>query len=174
MIAPPILLAKTHCDLPKLLQLCKEVLGHSVSRNIDAKAIQNLTLKHLSALSEILDEESNFDTLLSDVGLLADQYHITIGLIIEDQIYIDLLHYRHLHIVGNDTKRRGVKLAIVTASLRGWRDSVIDGCNENITPDIRDVFTEIYNLLVSEDLGRLWLRYVRKRSTDGTMILVER
>ncbi len=173
MLTKPILVAQTVANMSTLLTMGKQVLGHSISRGTDGHGLQKPVQRFLSSLSEVVDESADANKLLSSLGLLADHYTYTFGLIVSDAVYADLILYRQLHIIGQNTTQRGFMFAIATSSLRGWRESIIDGSCESVQSDVRDTFNELYKCLCDEGLTKMWSDYSKARHNDGTLLLIE-
>ena len=65
-------------------------------------------------------------------------------------------------------------LAILSGSLREWRDLVITMSRLKSPPDVRAVVTEVYIRLVRAGLGDLFADCETKRHADGSIILEQK
>ena len=171
MLIKPFILAKTQCDYDSLYRTAKQALGYNVNKTVDSKGLKKDSQKFYASYSEILDPD--YSHTLDMDGLVLDHYMYTLGLILDSDTYNELLHYRTLHMFAQESLKRGTMFAIVSGSLRNWRDAVVDGCSKSALPEIRDIFTDVLALLGTEGLSSLWTGY-SKVSYQNSMILVEK
>ncbi len=163
------LLAKTDPLLIKLLSLGKQVIGRNVNTTIDKRRLDKVIPKYMAILADVMG--ADYD--LSDLCLHADFYHLTFGIVLDEDTYNELLEHRSLHMIATCTTKSRLLLAIVDGSLRNWRDAIIDGSGLKVSTELRTIFNEIYNLLCTEEgLSGLWSDYSKKKNiADGTLLL---
>jgi len=167
----PIILAKTVMDFGTLFATSKQALGYSPNRVIDSKNINKDAPKVLTVLNEFLDKEYQYSPELD--GLVLDYFNYVIGVVIEEYVLHDLLHYRAINILSTETIRNHLMFVLLSGTLRNFRELIIDASSKTSTPEIRLLSNNLYNLLISEGLNGLWSKY-SKSSYDGSMILLEK
>lgn len=166
----PIILGKTQYDYNLLYRSAKQALGYSINRTVDSKSLKKDTQKFYNSLSELLDENHTLNVCMD--GLVLDHYSYTLGFVLDNETYNGLLHYRTLQIIGQETIKRNIMFAVVTGSLRNWRDAVIDGCSKSTPDGVRDLMTDVFSLLSIEGLAPMWSDY-NKTTYNNSMVLVE-
>lgn len=172
MQAKPIILAKTTYDFDTLFKTSKQALGYGVNRTIDTKRLKYDTQKYYAALSEFRDEDYSHTGNME--GIVLDYFHYVLGLIVEDHIYHDLLHFKSIHAIRNSeipSLKRGYTYCIASGTLRGWRDAVVDGSTKESSLELRELMTAIFGLFTTEGLITLWADY-KKMNINDTIVLI--
>lgn len=169
MQTKPVILARTNYDLITLFKSAKQALGYNINRTIDAKAIQKDVQKFYYAMSEFNNE--NYEYLPAMEGRVLELYTYVIGLVVDDDVYRELLHYREIQLLGPSTIKRGYVYCVASGTIKQWRDLVIDGSNKESSYGLREALTSIYALFATEGLANIWSNY-SKFNHENTMILV--
>ena len=168
----PVILARTTYDFDTLITMAKQALGYGINKTIDEKRLQKETQKFYAALSELHNEDYGHTSAME--GLILDFYSYTLGLVIEDHLYVDLLHHRSLTLLKNfefGSIKRGYTFCVITGTLRDWRDAVIDGSTKESTHEMRELMNSVYSLFANEGLLPLWSNY-SKLNFDDTIVLI--
>lgn len=167
----PIILGRTVLDYGTLFAASKQALGFSPNRVIDSKGITKEPVKVLTCLSEFLDKNYEYDVHLE--GLLLDYFHYVIGVVMEDYVLHDLLPFRSVNILSTETIRPHYMFVLLSGTLRGFRDAVIDGSTKSSPLEIRILMNSLHATLVAEGLNGLWSKY-SKSNYQGSMVLLEK
>jgi hypothetical protein len=171
----PIILAKSSYDLDTLYRTAKQALGYNINTVNDSKNVVKDGQRVYHALSTFFSEDYKYSNKMSSPVI--DFYHVVLGLVIEDDTYTELLHYRQLHLLANHecgSLKKNHTYCVVSGNLRGWRDAVIDGCIDTTSSELRQLMREVYVLFVEEGFVGLWTDYNKvPNNRDGTMIFVK-
>lgn len=170
MIPQSILIQQPAVDLAQFVGACSQIFDHNVAEGIDK---DHRKLHIAEKLLSVLDAMRNPGI---PVGLPTDLLeHVTFSVLtvtdLESMIFL-LGICSGLRIVVTETKERDIMVAVITGTLKQWRDAVAQGCHEVQTPTIRAGFNQIYSLFVGQGLGALWKNF-RQKPDNNTFLLLE-
>lgn len=74
-------------------------------------------------------------------------------------------------LVSTTTLRRDVGLAILTGTVRQWREAVVVGCSKDISMTVGILFTATYQAFVKDGFGFVWNQYTVRPTRHGQLLL---
>ena len=170
MIPQSILIQQPAVDLATLVGACSQIFDHNVAEGIDK---DRRKLHPAEKLLSVLDAMRHPGI---PVGLPTDLLEHVSFSVLTVAAFDDMLDIlgvcSGMQTVVTVTKEQGILVAMLTGTLRQWRDAVAQGCHEVQHPTIRAGFNQIYSLFVGHSLGGVWKNF-RQKPTDHNTFLLE-
>lgn len=160
-----ILVSAPGVNFDELISACVQSLSHSVTTEIE-ETFRKLTdaEKFLSILNHL--KETEYLRLLDHVSF-------SVLTLAEYADMVDLMEVcSGMPVIQTESKMRGALVAIITGTLKQWREAVVIGSNHP-EPSIRSGFCQIHDLFVQAGLHSVWNEYEHQMRDDGTYGLIE-
>lgn len=165
--AEVVFLGRLEIDHDTYLASANEALGRSISRKIDGQGLSiTETFGYLTTLAEMKDGASDID------GSILNHSFYSFMLVCPMETLFDLREHTNLS-VHSEPCKRGLHFSVVSGNLSTWREAIINCCADHATFEVRLVMDKCLLLFEKEGLGKLWAKYVKRPSGDGTFKLIE-
>jgi len=161
------LLTMSQVDWKQFITLCKETVGYSPTRGLDASA--SPTHKDPAAFLACVDLRNNPLGALKDGrqrGLFR-HFFLSFMLTLEDESLI-ALQQTQLAIYSEKCNRE--YFVIASGSMADWHDAVIFGCKAVVPYELRISSNIIYDVFLNMGF-RASFPYTKTKQPDGTFIL---
>lgn len=167
-----MLIQQPAIPLGNLVGACSQIFDHNVAEAVDCD------LRRLSDAERFLSILDAMRRSGAPVGLPSDLLEHVIFSTLVIALSWDMLEMFNicsgLQTVLTETKQRDVVVAVITGTLRQWRDAIANGCSELQQPTIRAGFNQIHSLFVGHGLGAIWKDFQQRQSSDHqTFFLLE-
>lgn len=170
LVIPVIL---SNVNWTKYLDTAQELLGHYPARGVDASTSKlSDHAKFISSLAEFkLKTELNAKHSLRTPGPWLD--HTFYGFLIStsNSAILSIAESTDLAILSSQAVEKGIRAAIVSGTMKQWRDAVIVCCNATATERVRRLFNQIKGMFDSIGLSDIWFEYSLKNLPDKTFLL---
>jgi len=159
-------LAVTQPEWRVFIDVCKNVLGHSPTRGIDAS---HLDIEDPAAFLGSLDmDNAPLDALRDQHNL--GHFHFSISFIaILDLEACGMLLNTGLKVSWKSNRRRYV--CIVTGTMIQWYHAVIQGCREKAEYELRWIMNRVLAHFERAGFGELFSRFKKQQLHDETFAL---
>lgn len=150
------LVSKTQPDFPTFLSFCKEALGRSVSNLSDSRPSRIDLQRYSLMLSEAIDGNAEY-SVLDNLGPVLGLISFGFTTVIHNDDFKDISVLIKSEIIRVDSKVSNYSVLFMNATLKQWRETIIDSLSRNITnPTILDIVASIYDIIRLEGFNRLW------------------
>lgn len=164
------LVSKTQPDFPKFLGFCKETLGRSVSNLSDSRSSRIDLQRYSLMLSEAIDVDADY-SVLDNLGPVLGHISFGFSTVIHDNDFKDISTVIKCEIIRIDSKVNNYSVIIMNATLKQWRETILDSLSKNITNvTVLDIISAIYDIIRSEGFNRLWNDVDIRRNSNGHLI----
>lgn len=157
----------SNVDWQNYLDITSELLGHSVSKGVDTCGPSKLSdcAKYIASLAEFaVGKEVDAKSALRNQGPALR--HISLSFLISSPFIREIGEASGLDILSN-----GADVAIVTGTLRDWREATIMLCNRNQPERLRWIFNEVKRVFDQLGLPDLFFEFNLRDCRDGTFYL---
>lgn len=164
------LVSRTQPDFPRFLAFCKETLGRSVSSLSDSRSTRIDLQRHALMLSEAIDPLADY-SILDNLGPVLGHISFGFATVVHDNDFKDISSIIKCEIIRIDSKVNNFSVIIMNATLKQWRETILDSLSKNITNlTILDIIASIYDMIKSEGFSRLWNDVDIIRNSSGHLI----
>lgn len=167
-----LILGKTRLDLPLFQRTIGLACDRKVNRVADERNVTEDSRRTYITLSAFESDDYKYNIAIDTDAI--DHIHYTLGFAADSDLYVHLLKLRQLMVLQSESIRRNISYYVVTSSLRGWRDSVIDASVKDSDNDLRILFNQIQDLFVLEGLSGLWSNYTKVKHNDSVLLIPQR
>ena len=148
-------------NLAEYLPIARQALGHGVSAKADAGAASDMAHNMMCVAGLIDGEATDVDHLYYAAYLVAcDQRDL-----------YDVLSLSAMSQISVESKRRGIRAAILSGSLPEWKAAIQRGCSKGCESEVRKVYNQIYKDLTTHGLGCILGMATERPQTDDTFLL---
>lgn len=169
LVIPVIL---SNVNWTKYLDTAQELLGHNPARGVDASTSKlSVFAKFTASLAEFkLKTELNAKQTLRTPGPWLD--HTFYGFLIytSSTTILGIAESTDLAILSAQGGK-GERAAIVSGTLKQWREAVIVCCNATATERVRRLFNQIKGMFDQVGLADIWFEFSLKGLPDKTFFL---
>jgi hypothetical protein len=174
MLPEVALIGKMKIDWPTYLASAKSALGRSLTKELDSKNRETDNIAaYIFTLAEIQQPDNNPDQILQNPGHLID-HCFTAFLVVSDQDTINTLLRTTKLNIQSGTCINNLILSVVSGDLGVWRQSIINGCSDLVSFNVRLFFDKCLIALEQEGLGKVFKDYGKKQLPDKTFKLIEK
>jgi hypothetical protein len=168
------ILGSSEVEHRNLMLTAKQALGRSISQSLDNQGRETDTpAAYLTLLAAMTDPNAEMLSTLEDPGHLLQHVFYTFMVVCDPATRVDIIQRTPLAVQFTSTAM-GMDLLIVSGNLEDWRTAVINCCSEQSPFQTRLLFDKVLVLFEGEGLGKLWVRYAKKKMPDNTIKLLER
>jgi len=164
-----VLITGPAIDFATLLSITHDALGYSIASVADSSHRKMVDAeKFMSCLAGFKEELGEITpNLLSHVSF-------SVLVIAEESDLLDILERTsEMAFVRAETTVKGVNLAVLTGTLREWRDAVAAGTDEATPPTVRTCYSKILLLFDRAGLTSVWSNFERRTAPDRSGFLLE-
>lgn len=140
-------IAITRVDWKSFISSVQEELGFSPTRGLDAESISIDT--HSAFLASLALDNKPKKNLRDCIVTNKTPEHIsaTFAVVLSVSLLLELETISDL-VVTNTRTKNNEYYCIVTGNLKQWYNSIIKCCTDLTSNELREIFNEIYNVLV--------------------------
>jgi hypothetical protein len=164
-------IALTNVAWQQYLTICKDILGHSVSRGVDSSTSKlSDYAKYVASLAEFqAGAEYPVKDALRRFG--PHLHHIFVSFIVlsSNSVILQISEGSDLSVLS--TKAEKQRLAIISGNLEEWRNAVVTFCVKEYSSRLRHIFNEIYFCFKQLGLEDVWKDYRSEKQKDETFYL---
>jgi len=139
-----ILASFSRLEMDALLPLARQAFGRSIAAPAD-KAGYDPPLHHMLCIAAIKDP--NVKGTASSVTPYLDLFHAGFFIAAHEDDFAEILEIAAMPAISGDTVSRGVRAAFIAGTLTQWRQAILRGCIDKVSPEARTVFNSVYKLL---------------------------
>lgn len=154
------------------LSTSKELLGRSISNSIDGYVGELSDIaKYIITLAEFkLNKTLDPKAVLRGQGSWFEHFFLSFMILSSNSVILFIAETTSLDTISSSSTGKQ-RLAIISGSLKSWREAIIICCSQNATVRIRKIFNEIYFCLKKLGLSDLWYDYLPTTLSDNTFYL---
>lgn len=150
------------------LAACQKMLGYSPARAADANNLSGIP--HLMAILSAFRNKDANPTVKQSKDII-DLLHFSCLIAAEDYDMLPILEVAAgMPFIFTNTLARGVQVAVVSGTLKQWRDVVLRGCRDSQSTPIRACFDRLYLDFCQLGLTDLF-GGIKKQNPDRTFYL---
>jgi hypothetical protein len=170
LVIPVIL---SNVNWTKYIDTAQELLGYKPTRGVDASTSKlSEFAKFTASLAEFkLKTELNAKQTLRTPGPWLD--HTFYGFLVEStaSTILGIAESTDLALLSVQSNGKGMRAAIVSGTLKQWRDAVIVCCNATAMERVRRLFNQIKGMFDQIGLADVWFEFSHKSLPDKTFLL---
>lgn len=161
-------ISTTNIDWTTFLLTGKQATGHSISTILDNNGLRADNVhSFLITLGGLVDQ---IKPNLIEVGNALDHASVGFITVLDTETLIELMELASLKVYSVPLHRND-RLAIISGSLSHWRESIINSCSPNSSPELRLLLDKALLHLEKMGLGQIWGKYRKSMLPDKTFIL---
>lgn len=156
----------------ELLKDVAELSGHSPTKGIDSYGYKlSEYARFLSVLGEFRSgKEQDPINTIQNAGDILDHLHFGFLIYGKTSLIFTIMERTDLRIIT--AKIKGGRAAIVTGTLRQWKNAIINILTNKVSGEVRWVFSYCYDTFQQLGLQGVWHDY-RKQQVDKNTYLLE-
>jgi hypothetical protein len=169
MIPQSVLVTQPALSIENLALACSQLFNHRVSEGIDNSPRKLCDAERFLSIIDAMREPGAPASLPPDL-----LKHVTFSVltVADEMDMITVLEIcSGMFVTLAETKGRGIMVAVITGTLKQWRDAVIAGCNKRVIYEVRAGFNQIHSLFVGTGLGDAWKNCKQQSDDAGTFLL---
>ena len=162
-------IARTAVDWQQFLIAAKELLGRSLTAELDARNMRTDDLAaYIASLGELESEGASPASILRAPGYLLGHVSYSFLVVTDRKLLYIVAATSDLRIVGTE------RCAVISGSLEVWRSAIINGCTGRESMDLRLLYDKCLLYFERDGLGQLWSNYQKVSEPDRTFRLLEK
>lgn len=148
-------------DLDAFLPIARQAVGHGVSEKADAEA-SGAELHNMMCVTGLISGE------VEEVDQL---FHIAYAIACDERDMPDVVSIAGMPHIWIDCMTRGIRMAIISGSIPGWRDAIRRGCTNVVGLEVRKIYNKIYKDLTDRKLDGIIGVATKRPQQDATFLL---
>ena len=176
MAAPDVIpIVLPSISLTPFLKIATDATGHCPNRGIDSSPREfSDAAKFIAVLAEFQDRRANQPlAALRSAGSLLNHLHYAFGVYADSETIFQIKERTDLSITATETVD-GERIALVSGTLKQWRDATIECCDERQPFNLRVLFDKVVLIFEKFGLGELWDTLRKRQLPDHTFLLEDK